>query len=139
MGRRESQARPSNKTGMSEEPNELIELLNMNFQIVFTNKSHLQGDRESSVRWEMWEIEANSGEIQEMVNDLEERKVIDPDEVSGHNLTVRKQQLIQSINDATMFTKKGKFPRGWKRDHIIPVKKRVMQTSVVELYNMQNL
>ena len=69
-----------------EDPKEISEVLNKNFQKVFTTESDFKKPQGQVRTNEMWEIGINRKEIEEMMKELDERKAIGPDEVSGYIL-----------------------------------------------------
>ena len=107
-----------------EDPKEMSEILNRNFQMVFTRESEFQQLQEERRGTEMMEIEVNQEEIMKLMNDLEERKANGPDKVSGHILKECRHQLIKPVHDIIKCSlETGKVPKEWKRADIVPIYK----------------
>ena len=65
-----------------EDPKEMSEMLNKNFQKVFTTESDFKKPQGQVTKNAMWKIRISREEIEEM-KELEERKAIRLDGVSG--------------------------------------------------------
>ncbi len=68
-----------------EDPREMSKVLNVNFQKVFTRESNFEPPQRESHETEMWKIKVGK-ELLKKLNNLDERKAIGPDEVSGRIL-----------------------------------------------------
>ena len=95
-----------------EDPKEISEVLNKNFQKVFTQKNpNLKNTREKRKN-EMWEIKMNKEEIKEMMKKLDEKKAIGPDGVSRYILKQCRQEMAEPIHDTIECSlRTGKVPR----------------------------
>ena len=72
----------------------------------------------------MWEISISKEEIKEMMMELDERKAIGPDEVSGYILKECRQEIAELIHDIIECSiKTGKIPQDWKRADIMLIYK----------------
>ena len=106
-----------------EESKDLCEILNKNFQSVFTNETEYQQHRDER-ETRMLEFRVNKQEVMKLMKELKERKALDPDGVSGFILKECRNQLVVPIYDiikCSIVT--GKVPREWKRADIIPIYK----------------
>ena len=106
-----------------EDPKEMSEILSKNFQNVFTSETEFKHPQERKESTELGEIKVSRHEIKELLKNLEERKAIGPDGVSGHVLKECREQLIKPICDIIELSKQGKVPNEWKRAEIIPIYK----------------
>ena len=109
-----------------EDPKEMSEILNKNFQNVFTSETEFRRTQERRESTELWEIKVSRHEIKELLKNLEERKTIGPDRISGHVLKECREQLIKPICDIIESSvKQGKVPNEffWKRAEIISIYK----------------
>ena len=71
----------------------------------------------------MWEIKISKKAIEEM-KELDERKAIGPDGVSGYILKECRQEMGVPIHDIIECSiKTGKVPKEWKRADIKPIYK----------------
>ncbi len=61
----------------------MAELLSNKFQQVFTKESKFKNPKENKTNTKMEEVIVNKDEIHKIMEELEERKEIGPDEVSG--------------------------------------------------------
>ncbi len=103
-------------------PREISEVLNMNFQKVFTRKSNVEPPQRESHEVEMWKIRVNKEELLELLKNLDEKKAVGPDEVSGHIFKNCRQQIIDPVYDIIKCSvESGKVPKQWKRADIIPI------------------
>ena len=60
----------------------------------------------------MWEIKISREEIEELMKELDERKAIGPDGVSGYILKECKQEMAEPIHDIIEYSiKTGKSPQ----------------------------
>ena len=64
----------------------MSEVLNKNFQKVFTTESDFKKPQEQVRKNEMWKTRINREEIKEMIKELKESKAIGPDGISGKKL-----------------------------------------------------
>ena len=64
-----------------EDPKEMSEVLNKNFQKVFTTEFDFKMPQGQVRKNETWEIRISKNEIEEIMKKLDERKAIGPDEV----------------------------------------------------------
>ena len=64
----------------------MYEVLNKNFQKVFTTESDFKKPQGQVRKKKMWEIRISREEIDEIMKELDERKAIGPDGVSGYIL-----------------------------------------------------
>ena len=72
----------------------------------------------------MWEIRISREEIEEMVKELDERKAIGPDGVSGYILKGCRQEIAKPIHDINECSiKTGKVPKEWRRADLMPIYK----------------
>ena len=70
----------------------------------------------------MWEIRISREEIEEMMKELDERKAIGPDEVSGDILMECRQEMAEPIHDIIECSiKTGKVPEEWKRANTMTI------------------
>ena len=76
-----------------ENSNKMTEVLNKNFQKVFTTESDLKKPQRQVRKNVMLEIRISREEIEEM-NELDERKAIGTDGVSGYVLKECRQEII---------------------------------------------
>ena len=82
-----------------EAPKEMNEVLNKNFQKVFTTESDFKKPQEQVRKNEMWEIKISREEIEEMMKELDETKAMGPDGVSGYILKECRQEMAEPIHD----------------------------------------
>ena len=105
-----------------EDPKEMSEILNKNFQNVLTSKTEFRHTQKRKESTELLEIKVSRHKIKELLKNLKERKAIGPDGVSGHVLKECREQLIKPICDIIESSvKQGKVPNEWKRAEIIPI------------------
>ena len=72
----------------------------------------------------MWEIRINREEIKEIMKELDERKTIGPDGISGYILKECKQEMAESIHDIIECSfKTREVPKEWKKADITPIYK----------------
>ena len=72
----------------------------------------------------MWQIRISIEEIKKVMKELDERKAIRPDEVSGYILKECRQEMAESIHDIFECSiKTGKVPKKWRRADIMPIYK----------------
>ena len=69
-----------------EDLREMSEVLNKNFQKVFTTEYYFKKPQGQVRKNVMWEIKISIKEIEDLMKELDERKAIEPDEVSGYIL-----------------------------------------------------
>ena len=81
-----------------EDPKEMCEVLNKNFQEVFTTESDFKKPQGQVRKNEMWEIWISKKEIEDMMKELDERKAIGPDGVSGYILKECRQEMAEPIH-----------------------------------------
>ncbi len=62
----------------------MSEVLNMNFQKIFTRESNFEPPQKGKHETEMCKIRVDREDLLEMLKNLDERKAIGPDEVLGH-------------------------------------------------------
>ena len=107
-----------------EDPKDMSEILNKNFQQVFTKETEFTEPRDKTSNKKMWEIIVNKDEVYELMKQLEERKAVGPDGISGQILKECKNQLIDPIYDLIKCSvQTGKVPKEWKRADIVPIYK----------------
>ena len=82
-----------------EDPKDMSEMLKKNFQKVFTAESDFEKPQRQVRKNEMWEIKISKKEIEEMMKEVDERKAIGPDGVSGYILKECRQQMAEPIHD----------------------------------------
>ncbi len=82
-----------------EDTKDMAELLNYKFQQVFTKESKFKNPKESKMNTKMEEVIVNKDEILKIMEELEERKAIGPDGVSGFILKECRNQLVGPIYD----------------------------------------
>ena len=72
----------------------------------------------------MWEIRISREEIEEMMKELDERKAIGPDGVSGYILKECRQEMAEPIHDIIECSiETGKVLKEWRRADIMPIYK----------------
>ena len=99
-------------------------VLNKIFQKVFITESVIKKPQEPVRKNEMWEIRISKEETEEMMKELEERKRIGPDGVSGYILKECRQEMAKPIHDIIECSiKTGKVPKECRRADIIPIYK----------------
>ena len=81
-----------------EDPKEMSEVLNKNFQKVFITESDFKKPQVQVRKNKRWEIRINREEIEEMMKELYERKAIGPDKVSGYILKECRQEMAEPIH-----------------------------------------
>ena len=119
---KESVTRLRENNKVYEDPKEMSELLNKNFQKVFTKESEFQQLQRERRETEIREVKVCRDEIMKLMKDLEERKATGPDQVSGHILKECRHQLIEPIHDIIRCSlETGKVPKEWKRADIVPI------------------
>ena len=103
----------------------MSEILNKNFQNVFPSEIEFRHPQERKENKELWEIKVGRHEIKEVLKNLEERKAIEPDGVSGYVSKECREQLIKPICDIIENSVKQvpKVPNEWKRAEIISIYK----------------
>ena len=89
--------------GTVEDPKEMSEILNKNFQNVFTSETKFRHPHERKESTELWKIKVRRHEIKKLLKNIEERKAIGSDGVSGHVLKECREQLIKPICDNIEF------------------------------------
>ena len=90
----------------------MSEMLNKNFQKVFTTESDFKKPQGQVRKNEMWEIKISKKEIEQMMKELDERKAIEPDGVSGYILKECRQEMAEPIHDIIKYSiKTGKVPK----------------------------
>ena len=93
---------------------------------MFTTESEFEKPHEHKrEKNEMWEIRLNKEEIKEIIKELEKRKTIGPDSVSGYMLKKCRQEM-----DVPVFfyiiecsLKTGTVPKEWKKADIMLIYK----------------
>ena len=64
----------------------------------------------------MWETQINREEIKEMMKELDDKKAIGSDGVSGYILKECRQEMAEPIHDIIECSSRtGKVPKEWKR------------------------
>ena len=72
----------------------------------------------------LWEIRVEMNEMRKLLEELDVRKAMGPDEVSNWMLRECKEQLVEPIWDVINSSlREGKVPREWKRANIVPIYK----------------
>ena len=104
-----------------EDDKELAEILNRNFQTVFTNESGFDPGQVLA-EGELESIEVDKEELEKLMRNLNGRKAMGPDGISGQVLKECHKQLLEPMYDiitSTILT--GKVPKEWKRADITPI------------------
>ena len=100
-----------------EDPKEISEVLNKNFQKIFTTESDFK-KLQAQVRKMRCR---NKEEIEEMMKKLDERR---PNGVSRYIFKECRQEMTEPIHDIIECSiKTGKVPKEWKKDDMIPLYK----------------
>ena len=95
-----------------EDPKEMSEVLNKNFEKVFTTQSDFEKLQGQVKKNEMWEIKISKKKIEEMMKELDEKKAIGPDGVSEYILKECRQKMTEPIHDIIECSIKiGKVPK----------------------------
>ena len=76
----------------------MSEVLNKNFQKVFTTEFDFKNPQGQVRKNEMWLIKISREEIEEMMKELDERKPIGPDWASGYILKECRQEMAESMH-----------------------------------------
>ena len=103
-----------------EDLKEMSEVLNKNFQKVFTTESDFKKPQGQVRKNEMWEIRISKKEIEEMMKELDRRNERKgPDGVSGYILKECRQKIAEPIHDIIECSiKTEKVPKEWKKELI---------------------
>ena len=104
---------------------EMCELMNESFKWVFTEEtSFVEPPRDAEHQEGMQDIKVDRQEIRKLLENLDVRKAIGPDDVSGWILKECRDQLVEPIWDIIDSSlKEGKVPKEWKRANIVPIYK----------------
>ena len=110
---------------MIEDTKELVEVMNINFQSVFTREIDFNEPttpEEGQDRLIM--IRTTTQEVKLMLDGLDRRKATGPDNVSNWVFRECSSQLAEKICDMINTSlEQGKVPKDWKRADIVPIYK----------------
>ena len=101
---------------------EMSEIMNKSFKSVFTAETDFVAPAEMEIMEGLDDIKVEKEEIKRLLEKLDGRKAMGPDEVSGWILRECKDQLVDPIWDIVKSSlQEGRVPREWKRANIVPI------------------
>ena len=108
---------------ITEEDKELAEILNKNFQKVFTQETNFNPD-EDLEQGKLQCMKVDKEELMSIMRKLDGRKAMGPDAVSGQVLKECRKELLEPLyNIINCSINTGKVPKEWKRADIVPIYK----------------
>ena len=106
-----------------EEDKELAEILNKNFQKVFTQETSFNPDQQLK-QGKLKCMKVDKEELMTIMRKLDGRKAMGPDAVSGQVLKECSKELLEPLyNIINCSVNSGKVPKEWKRADIVPIYK----------------
>ena len=102
----------------------ICEILNKNFQKVFTQETDFEGSDEENNFRKLEDVKVDKVDLLRLLRSLDEKKAMGPDDVSGHILKECREQLIEPICDIISCSiETGNVPVEWKRANVVPLYK----------------
>ena len=103
---------------------DMAEVINENFQKVFTEEGDFDLVDENSEGNGLNEVKVHQRDVMKLMEGLEVSKAPGPDGVSGWILKECRVQLVDKIHKLiSLSLSKGKLPKDWKRANIVPIYK----------------
>ena len=107
-----------------ENDRDLANVLNKNFQTVFTEEEDFIELNKIQIERNIGEIKVDKKEIRKLIENLDGNKAMGPDEVAGRVLKECKEELIKPLYDIiNCSVNTGRVPMEWKRANIVPIYK----------------
>ena len=108
---------------------EMTELMNESFKSVFNKDEEFVEPNKERRQMGLCEIKVERREIMELMEKLDVRKSMGPDEVSNWTLKECREQLVEPIWDVINSSLiEGCVPEEWKRANIVPIHKSGKKT-----------
>ena len=103
---------------------EMAEIMNQSFKTVFTTETVLTPPTEDKQLKGLENITVERNEIKKLLEELNTRKAMGPDEINGWILKECKEELEEPIWEIINSSlTEGKVPKEWKRANIVPLYK----------------
>ncbi len=103
---------------------EMAEILNKSFKSVFTRETVFASLGDEEQQKGIANIQVERKEIKRLLEELDTRKAMGPDEVNGWILKECREELEEPIWEIINSSlKEGKVPKEWKRANIVPLYK----------------
>ena len=103
---------------------ELSEIMNESFKSVFTVEEQFIEPNTTEAEGGLKEVVVQKQDVGRLLENLDVRKAMGPDGVSGWTLKECKEQLVQPIWEViTSSIKEERVPKEWKRANIVPIYK----------------
>ncbi len=123
--KKESVSRLKVEGKIYEDAQDMAEVMNNSFRLVFTVEGEFDAGSNKLVRNILSTVPVSYEEILKMMEELEVNKATGPDGVSNWILKECREQLADKIHSQVVTSlSQGRVPKDWKRANITPIYKR---------------